>query len=148
VYVAVREQTDEVHGLAARADLRDETLPLRAFEDFTTVDGHLNALRALVEDPAGAEGIVPDLRVAHVVVTRKPDRQTMGPQARRHRLRREPVQSRSAGEPDGVAFVVGATADAIHDDDEYRAGNPGKTVVPLQSPISHGAVLAQCWPEA
>ncbi len=73
VDVAVRKKADEMHGLATRADLANELLPFVALEYFAAFDGHLDALCALIEDTPCSEGVVPNLAVAHVVVTGQAD---------------------------------------------------------------------------
>ncbi len=123
VDVPVREQPDEVQGLAALLHPGDGVLPDLALEDLAALDGQLHQLGALVEDAAGAEGVVADLAVAHVVVAGQADGGAVGGQGGGHRALqgRQGIQVRGPGDPDGVALVAAADADAVHDDHQDRA---------------------------
>ena len=66
----------------------------------------LDQLGALVEDPAGAERVVADLAVAHVVVARHADRRAVRAQLGRRAAACETIEGRRAREPDRVALVA------------------------------------------
>ena len=138
VHAAVREQPDEVHRLAALADALGEALPLGAREELPRAERGADALCALVEHPAGAERVVADLAVAHVVVGRQADGGPVGTQRADEVARGEAVEVGLAREPDRVAVVVPAAADAVHHDDEHGAGDPFEARVRAELPGGHG----------
>jgi hypothetical protein len=79
VDVAVRQEADEVQRGAARDDLGHEIAPGRAPEQRAGGERCAHQLRALIEHPAGAERVVPDLAVAHVGVARHAHRRAVRP---------------------------------------------------------------------
>ena len=126
VDIAVREQPDEVDrpaGLPAG----DGLLPGGAREDRARGDRVVHQLRALGEDPAGAQRVVPDLGVAHVLVRREADRLAVRLQRDEQRPGEQRVEHRRIRQEDAVRLVALAEADAVHDDQDDRAGKRRET---------------------
>src|SRR5262249_24612742 len=73
----------------------------------------------LVQDPAGAERQMADLRVPHLPV-RQADGTARGLQRRVRILRPEPVEDRCPGELDRVARADGCAAPAVQDHKRYE----------------------------
>jgi hypothetical protein len=130
VHVAVGEQADEVDharlavgsGLGAGHDL----LPRLAGPDGAVGDGVGHQRGALGIDLAGADGVVADFRVAHVVVGRHAHRGAVGAQADVRAFGEQAVEGGLAGGGDGAAGVVLGDAVAVHDDDDNRARDTGE----------------------
>jgi hypothetical protein len=81
VHVAVGEQADEVEHAAAGLGAGDDLLPGLALPDRAFGDRVGDQRGALRVDLAGADGVVADLGVAHVVVGRHAHRGAVGAQA-------------------------------------------------------------------
>ena len=77
--------------------------------------------RALRVDLAGAERVVADLAVAHVVVGRQADRLAVRAQLGAHAGDPQPIERRRRRDRDRVGLVAGAAADAVHHDEHDRA---------------------------
>jgi len=80
--------------------------PGLAAEELARGDGRVHELRALGEDASGAERVVPDLAVAHVVVARQPDRLAVGAELGAYAGRPQPVQGRGRRDRDRVGLVA------------------------------------------
>ena len=135
VHVSVRQQPEEVEALGTLAGALRQRLPdlaRLALEDRPGLDRLLHQLGALVEDAAGAEGVVTHLAVAHVVVRGHADGLAVGQQPGAGRVGGEPVEVRRAREPHGVGVVALADAHAVHDADHDGPVHTGKASVPLQ----------------
>ena len=117
VDVAVGEQADEVHDAAGRAHVLDEALPDRGGKDLAALDRLVDELGALGIDLAGAEGVVPDLGVAHVVVRGEADGRAMGLDRGPGVVLKELVEGRRARGAHRIAGLIAADADAVQDDE-------------------------------
>ena len=73
----------------------------------------------MVEDAAGADRQVPDLRVAHLALG-QPDRLAASLRASCAGTRPEPVEHRRRGELDGVPRAGRRAAPAVEDDERYE----------------------------
>ena len=135
--VSVGQKADEVNRLAALPDAPHHCLPLLALEDLAARNRHLDTLSPLVEHTAGAECVVTDLAVAHVVVARKAHRSPVCAEARGGGDATEPIEGGRTGQPDGVALIGGAATHTIHDDGEDRPLDPRKGGVLGQRPVGH-----------
>lgn len=96
-------------GAAAR-----DGLPRLGREHFAALDGGRDQLGALREDLAGAERVMPDLAVAHVVVRRQADRGAVRLEREGLVVGHQPVQRRRARNPHGVARLPLAQSHAVH----------------------------------
>ncbi len=109
VHVAVGEQADEVEharfSVRARLGAGDDLLPGLALPDRAFGDGVGHQRRALRIDLAGADGVVADLGVAHVVVGRHAHRGAVGTQADVGVLGEQAVERGLARGVDGAADV-------------------------------------------
>ena len=76
MHVAVREKADEMQRFAGILD-RNDFFPCLGIEHFSALDGVGNQLCALCKDLSGTDGVMTDLRVAHIVVARKTDSGTV-----------------------------------------------------------------------
>ena len=112
--VAVREQADEVQRARAAGAAARDGLPRLGREHFTALDGGRDQLGALREDLAGAERVMPDLAVAHVVVRRQADRGAVCLEREGLVVGHQPVQRRRARNPHGVARLSLAQPHAVH----------------------------------
>ncbi len=124
--VAVREQADEVDHAAPGFCTGDDLLPGLALPDRTIGNRIGDQRRALAVNLAGADGIVADLGIAHVVVRRHADRRAVGAQANVRIGGEQAVERRLAGGGDGAAGVIFGQAVAIHDNGDDRPGNSGE----------------------
>ena len=66
--VAVRKQTDEVHGAAVLNTVRGKVFPSFGGEHLSAFDALVYELSALRVDLAAAESIVTYLGVAHIII--------------------------------------------------------------------------------
>jgi hypothetical protein len=126
VDVAVGEQADEMErGLVLEHAVGD-LAPAGVLEDRAGRDGVADQRRALLEDPAAADGVVADLAVAHVLIARHADRAAVRLELGVDRVRLEPVVVRLHGALHIVAVGVLADADPVHDHQQHRALRPLK----------------------
>jgi hypothetical protein len=126
--------TPAVAGLGAGDDL----LPGLALPDGAVGDGVGHQRRALGIDLAGADGVVADFRIAHVVVGRHAHRGAVGAQAD-VRVVGEQRSRVGLRRGDGAADIGLGQAVAVHDDGDDRAGNTGEGGKLLQ----HGGFPAE-----
>jgi hypothetical protein len=126
MYVAVREEADEVDHPTTGPGAGDHLLPRLALPDAAVGDGIGHQRRALRVDLAGADRIVADLGIAHVVVRRHADSGTVGAQADIRVVGKQAVEGRLARGGDGAADIGFRQAVAIEDDDHDGTGHTGK----------------------
>ena len=126
VHVAVGEEADEVDDPAPGLGPGDDFLPRRALPDAACGDGIGDQRRALAIDLAGADGVVADFGIAHVVIGGHADGGAVGAQADVRILGEEPVERRFAGGGDGAADVRFWQPVTIHDDGDDRALDAGE----------------------
>jgi hypothetical protein len=130
VHVAVREQADEMDHAPSCAftifRTGDDLLPRFAAPDGAFGDGVGNQRGALAIDLPGADGVVPDFGVAHIVVGRHADGGAVGTQADIRIVGEQAIERRLAGGGNGTADVGLGQAVAVHDDDDDRPRNSGK----------------------
>ncbi len=119
VHAAVGDEADQVDALGAR-DRLGQALTERAVGD-----GLVDAHQVLLDDGAGAEVEVADLRVAHLP-GRQADGLAAGGQGRRVVGLPQLVEDGGVGERDGVARARLREAVAVEDDerDRYPLGQP------------------------
>jgi hypothetical protein len=134
VDVAVGEEAQEVDGRAALGAV-DDGLPGGAGEQLAAGDGAVDQQRALGDDPAGAERVVADLAVAHVVVGGQADGGAVGAQLGARAGDPEPIEGRRLGEGDGVGLVALAAADTVEDREDHRALGTGEASVAAKRPV-------------
>ena len=106
-------QTNEVHRMPVFGGC-DRFLPDFAVEHGRGFNCLVDQLRALIENAAGSQSVVPDFRVAHVVVRGKPNRLTVRLKLAVQFGAKELVQSRRLGDVDGVRPVLLADSDSVH----------------------------------
>jgi hypothetical protein len=80
---------------------------------------------ALGIDLAGADGVVADFGIAHVVVGRHAHRGAVGTQADVRVMGKQAIEGRLLGGGDGAADIGLGQAVAVHHDNDDRAGIPG-----------------------
>jgi hypothetical protein len=136
VDVAVGQQPDEMDGPASRRGL-DDLPPRRAREDRSRRQRRVDQLRALLEYPARAQGVVAHLRVAHILVARQTDGGSVGLQLRVQRLLKQCIQLRCVGQKNPVRLVPFADAHAVHNHQDHRARKFPVTRKPLQFQPTH-----------
>jgi hypothetical protein len=85
-------------------------------------------LRALVEYPARAQRVMPDLRIAHIRVARKPDSGAVRLQGKKEMVAHQHIEHGSAREVKSVPFVFRALAESVHHHKNKRALSGGKSV--------------------
>ena len=118
MHVAVGQQAEEVQRSFVRADVGQQVAPGAARKDAFGSDGLPDQCGALRKNAPGAEGVVPHLAVANVVVVRQADRGAVGLQRSIEPVLPEPVHGWRPGEPYGVAESFLTYSNAIHDDDQ------------------------------
>ena len=96
----------------------------------------VDQLRALCEDPARAQRVVPDFGIAHVAVRGLADGHAMRAQLGIQRLGKQRIERGRIGQEDAVRFVAFADADAVHDDKEQWAVESGVILKRMQR-VSH-----------
>jgi len=130
MHVAVGEQADQMEDAAPGAFAifggGDDLAPGRPGPDRAGGDGVGHQRRSLRIDLAGADGVVADLGIAHVVVGRHADRLAMRAQPHVRIIGEQPVERRLARRRDRAADVVLRQADAVQDDRDDGAGDAGK----------------------
>ena len=126
VHVAIGEQADEVNHATPGLGTRHDLLPRLALPDGTVGDGVGHQRGALGIHLSGADGVVADFRVAHVVVGGHAHRGAVGTQGDVRAFGKQTVEGRLAGGGDGAADVGLGNAVTVHDDDDNRARNAGK----------------------
>ena len=126
MHIAVGKKADEMHDAAARFGTSHDLLPGLALPDGTGSDGICHQRSALRIDLAGADGVVANLGVAHVVVRWHADRRAVGTQADVRVIGEQTVQRRLAGGGNGTANIRLRDAITVHDDDDDRTGHTGK----------------------
>ncbi len=106
--------------------------------------------RALGIDLAGADGVVADFGVAHVVVGRHADRGAVGTQADVRVVGEQAVEGRFLCRSDGAADISFRQAVAVHDDGDDGAGNAGEGGkllqhggFPAKEPTARGGALGK-----
>ena len=99
----------------------DDLLPGFALPDGAVCDGVGNQRGALGVNLPGADGVVTDFGVAHVIVRRHADRGAVGAQLDVRVVGEEPVEGRLAGGGNRAAHFKLGNAVAVHDDDDDRA---------------------------
>ena len=123
MHVAVGKETDEMHYAAPGPGPCDDLLPGFALPDRTVGNRIGDQRRALAVNLPGADGVVADFGIAHVVVGRHADGSAVGAQANVRVVGEQAVECRLAGGGDGAASIVLRQAVAIHDDDDDRPLN-------------------------
>lgn len=78
VYIAVRQQAQEVEGFVLGQAIGYQVGPGFGLEQLTGCDGLLHQLGALGVDLTAAQGVVAYLRVAHIVVCGQADGSAVG----------------------------------------------------------------------
>ena len=132
VHVAVGEQTHEMDHTTTGLGTGDDLLPRLALPDGAGGNGIGDQRRALAVDLAGADSVVTDLGIAHVVVGRHADRGAVGAQADIRIVREQLVEGRLAGSGDGAAGVGFGDAVAVDHDNDDRAVDSGERSELLQ----------------
>lgn len=107
VHATIGQEPDEVKG-AAIVQVAGHVVPPVAREQASIGQRLVNERSTLIDDLSRAEGVVPNLGVAHVIVRRQPDGRAVranrsGPVFDRH----ERVHARRLGRKDGIVLVLG-----------------------------------------
>ena len=125
MHISVGKQTDKMHGAAVFA-AGNGAFPGLAFKHSAAFDGFADQLCALAEYLPGAERIVPDLAVAHIVIGGKPHRRSVCLQLYPGVLCQKPFQNGHIRSFYGVAVVPVSKTDTVHHDSENRAADAFK----------------------
>ena len=143
MHVAVGKEPDEMNGarFSVHPGFRtgNDLLPGLALPDGTGSNCIRDQRRALRIHLAGADGVVADLGVAHVVIGGHADGSAVRTQADVRALGKETVERRLSGRGNGAAGVVLRQAVAVHDNGDDRAIDTGEGGEFLQ----HGGVPAE-----
>ena len=115
VDVAVGQQTQKVHGLAA-VGIGNQLLPGFGSVQGAVCDGLAHQLRALRIDLTAAQGIVAHLAVSHILIGGQTDGGAVGLQISMGAVGDQPVQSGGVCHLDSVAAAAVTLADAVHND--------------------------------
>jgi hypothetical protein len=121
--IAVGEETDEVDHAAPALGAGNDLLPGGTLPDRARGDGAGDQGCALTVNLTGADRIVTDLGVAHVLVGRHADGNAMGAQGDVRVVGEKPVKGRLSGSSDGAPDIGLGDAVAVHDDRDDRALN-------------------------
>ena len=125
VHAAVRDEPHEVDVLAALERGAQDLV----VEELAALDRLVHAHEVLEEDPAGADGEVADLGVAHLA-GRQADRLARRLQRRVRVALPQPVEDRRVRELDRVPRAGRGDAPAVEDDEDYEG---------IRSAIRHSA---------
>ena len=126
VHVAVGEEADEVDDAATGLGTGDDLLPGFALPDGAGGNSVSDERCTLAVDLTGANGVMADFGIAHILVGRHADSSTVGAQGDVRIVGEQLVQRRLACGGDGAACVRLGDAVAIHDDRDHRALNAGE----------------------
>ena len=147
MHIAIGKKSQEMQCRAPLSNTLRHFQPgtrLLTLEDRTVRNRPGDELGPLIEDPSRADRVMPDLAIAHVVITRHPHGPTVCDQlSRRHRFGK-PVERGCTREPDRIRIVSTTTADTIHHTDDDRSGNPGELRILLECPFSHSSLVFPC----
>ncbi len=124
VHVAVGVQPEQVQ--RAGAAMLDRLVPHLGLEDRSRLDRPVHQLGALGEDPAGAERVVADLAVAHVVIGWQPDGRPVRCQFGVQLAAGQLVEGRCVGDGDRVAGIGWSDADPVGDHEQQRPRSTGE----------------------
>ena len=116
--VPVREEPEEMQGAVMLLDVADDLAPCAALEDLPALDRLGDEFRPLGEDLPGADRVMPDLGVPHIVVTRETDGGAVRTQGDHRIIPHQAIQRRGVGGGDGVRRIRGSKPHAVHDDGE------------------------------
>ena len=131
MHVAVGEQPHEVQGATAGPDPPHQGLPV-AVPHGSGADGAVDALGALVEDPARAHDVVPHLGVSDVGVRGQPHRGAVSPQRRRQTGAAQQIEVGRPRQRHRVELVPRADPDTIKNEKHHRPPGRGQDRVPAQ----------------
>ena len=118
MYVAVREKSEEMKYGIVVLYVCDEFLPCCGIKHFAACDCLRNKLCALCENLSGAESVVSDLAVAHVVVGGKSDCGAVSLEKHMRVLFPKHIKSRGICRGNGVAGFIGCISHTVHYDGE------------------------------
>ena len=138
VDIAVRNHPDKMDRAALPRPCHD-LFPGPAGENRPAGDGLVDQLRPLGEDPAGPEGVVADLGVAHIAVGGETDRPAVGLEAEHQLVLEQAIEGGGIGNMDAIAFVLGTEPDAVHDHGHHRSGEGGIAGKRLQGQLCHSS---------
>src|SRR5512132_4680726 len=116
---AVRDEPEQVDVGATLLRSLERSDERGVLEERPIRDRAVHALEVLVENAAGADRQMADLRVAHLAV-RQPDRLTGGLERRVRVSRPEGVEHRRLGQLDRIPRAGGRDAPPIEDDERYK----------------------------
>jgi len=119
VNTAIRQQTQDVHGLACTHCLVDSGADGRVLKELAITDRLGDAGEILIHHAAGTQVHVADLGVAHLAVRQTDIHARTRDQAVRH-ARAKTIQHRFLGRINGVVFVTFTVTEAIQDDQDQR----------------------------
>ena len=114
VYVAVREQADEVHCACVCNAVVFKFLPRGGIENIAAFDGFLNEFCALRINLTTTKCVVSDFAVAHIVVTGKTYRRAVRLDIGVRALFQEHIQSRRICKRNSVTESRFRLSDAVH----------------------------------
>jgi len=126
VHIAVGKQTDEVQHAAPGLGPCNDLLPGLALPDGAFGDGIGDQSRTLGIHLAGADGIVADFGIAHVVIGGHANGSPVRTQTDVRGFGEEAVQIGFAGSGNGAPDIGLRQAVAVHDDHDNRPGNTGE----------------------
>ena len=122
VNVTVGEESEEVESRAVCYAVAGETLPGFAFKHSAGFDGFGDELCALRENLTGAECVVTNLGVTHVVVGHKTYGSAVSAELGPSVFLHESVEGGGICVFNSVARAVGSDADTVHNDGNDRTG--------------------------
>ena len=114
VNVAVRQQAQEMHGLAGQS-VGNQILPGFGRIQSAVFNGLAHQLGALGVDLTAAQCVVADFGVAHILITGQSNGGAVGLQISMGAGCQQMIQRRSLGHSHSVAAAAVTLADAIHD---------------------------------
>ena len=107
-------------------DAGNELIPKWIRKYFAAVNRLLEERCPLRKDTSGAQGIVPDFAVAHIIVGGHPDRGPMRLKGGEEFAFKQFIQTRRVRHEHAVALILFADPDAIEDHEQKRSRAGGK----------------------
>ena len=120
MHVSVGEKSEEMECSVRRLYIFNKLFPALAFKHFAAFDRFRNELCALCEDLTGAERIVSNLGISHIVVAHKTDRRSVRLQKRRGIFFHKHIERRCVCIFYSISGTVGSYSHAIHYDRNDR----------------------------
>ena len=119
--IPIRKQTKEMERALVCLDVADQLLPGGGSEHFARLDRVGNQLCALRKYLPGAQSVVPDLAVTHIVVRGETDRGAVRFERNHGIFRHQPVKVGRIGTFHRIGNGIRRKTDAIHHNGQNRA---------------------------